>query len=62
MGLLEIFNSDKFTRQIVRPARELICYEYGKVSHFAKLCKSFKLTTGMNLVDQPLKQYNPSLT
>nr|XP_004212047.1 uncharacterized protein LOC101237398 [Hydra vulgaris] len=47
----------------VCPAREWICFKCEKVGHFAKLCKSFKRTTaGINLVDQPLNSYNPSLT
>ncbi|XP_065677467.1 uncharacterized protein LOC124808611 [Hydra vulgaris] len=47
----------------VCPARESICFKCEKVGHFAKLCKSSKLTTaGMNLVDQPLNSYNLSLT
>ena len=48
--------------KVVCPARELIYFKCEKVGLFAKLCKSSKLTTaGMNLVDQPLNSYNPSL-
>ncbi|XP_065679877.1 uncharacterized protein LOC136071744 [Hydra vulgaris] len=43
----------------VCPAGESICFKCEKVGHFAKLCKSSKVTrTGMNLVDQRLNSYN----